>query len=415
MKTTMVIPTYWGRKKESPHNPDDTVYDHPTPIDSEGTLQRAIESISVLDNKDFELIIIVATTTEDIEVEAEKKVKEIIKASASIARINISMFGPSQLKKISRYMTENNKIDYTELLSLDGYSNVRNMCLFIPHIISSDTIILIDDDEVFEDTKYIDKAKQFIHKKYEGKTIDAVAGYYLQENNDFRADITPKPWTRFWDKNQSMNSAFDKVIGTQPRLKKTSFVFGGNMILHKNIFKVIPFDPSIPRGEDIDYLINAKMFGFDFYLDNELSIKHLPPKKSHPIWNQIREDIYRFIYEKSKIENQRPIEGMAIVQPKDLGDYPGNFIDKNLEKKIEDTCNSLSDYYLSKNNIEDSKEALKNIMLAKTDAIPDYDTFKHLCRLQKTWQEMMLHIDDDNVRKELKNILKTSDLMNQNL
>ncbi|NOQ56107.1 MAG: hypothetical protein GQ477_04875 [Nanohaloarchaea archaeon] len=407
MKTAMVIPTYWGRKKNSIHNPDDTVYDHPTPIDSEGTLKRAIESIGILDNKDFELIIIVATTTEDIEKETEKKVKDIIGSASKIAKINISMFGPSHLKQIHDYMSKNNKIDYADLLSLDGYSNIRNLCLFLPHINESDIIMLIDDDEVFEDPKYIDKAKKFINKKYGGKRISAIAGYYLQENNDFHADIVARPWTKFWNKNKSMNKSFDKIIGTQPRLKKTSFVFGGNMVLHKNVFKVIPFDPSIPRGEDIDYLIDAKMFGFDFYLDNELSIRHIPPKKTNPVWKQIREDLYRFIYEKSKIEGQKHIEGMTIVHPKELGDYPGNFIDKDLEKKIEDTCNSLSDYYISKKDIEGSKEALKNIMLAKTDAIPKYDTFKHLCKLQKTWQEMMQYIDDDNIRKSLKKIINT--------
>ncbi len=53
------------------------------------------------------------------------------------------------------------------------------------------------------------------------------------------------------------------------------------------MFQIVPFDPHVTRGEDIDYLMNAKMFGFDFFLDNKLSIKHLPPKKNHPIWKRL--------------------------------------------------------------------------------------------------------------------------------
>jgi len=46
-----------------------------------------------------------------------------------------------------------------------------------------------------------------------------------------------------------MNEAFDKIIGTEPRLKETPFVFGGNMVIHRDLFSVIPFDPNVPRGE----------------------------------------------------------------------------------------------------------------------------------------------------------------------
>lgn len=54
------------------------------------------------------------------------------------------------------------------------------------------------------------------------------------------------------------------VIGTEPRLKATPFVFGGNMVIHRNLFTVVPFDQNVRRGEDIDFLINARMLGFHF-------------------------------------------------------------------------------------------------------------------------------------------------------
>lgn len=126
------------------------------------------------------------------------------------------------------------------------------------------------------------------------------------------------------------------------------------MVIHRNLFTVVPFDPNISRGEDMDFLINARMFGFPFFLDNRLSIKHLPPPKAHPIWRQLREDIYRFVYERAKIEK---------------------------------SCKLLSEEYLAHGDRRSGEEALNNIALAKTDAVPKYDPFQRLCQLQKRWQE----------------------------
>ncbi len=104
----------------------------------------------------------------------------------------------------------------------------------------------------------------------------------------------------YWNRFGSKTKVFDKIIGNEPRIKMTPFVFGGAMIVHRNLFKTVPFDPRVKRGEDIDYLINAKMFGFHFFLDRELSKKHLPPKKHHPVWKSFREDTNRFLYEKKR-------------------------------------------------------------------------------------------------------------------
>ena len=72
------------------------------------------------------------------------------------------------------------------------------------------------------------------------------------------------------------------------------------MVVHREVFTHIPFDPNITRGEDIDFLINVRMFGYKFFLDNTLSIKHLPPPKPHQVWKQQRQDIYRFVVREGK-------------------------------------------------------------------------------------------------------------------
>ena len=66
MKLTMVIPSYWTRERAEGGKEGDIVYDHPTPLDSEGTLLRAIESTGILKDKDFQLVIIAVANAEEI-------------------------------------------------------------------------------------------------------------------------------------------------------------------------------------------------------------------------------------------------------------------------------------------------------------------------------------------------------------
>ncbi|MEA3421325.1 MAG: hypothetical protein U9Q97_06580 [Acidobacteriota bacterium] len=303
-------------------------------------------------------------------------------------------------------MISDGKEEYASLLKLQGYSNIRNLCMFIPHILGSEVALLIDDDEVFEGPSFISKAKEFIGKSIKGRDVNAVAGYYLQPDGDYHLKKTLRPWMKYWDQYDKMNEAFDKIIGTEPRLKDTPFVFGGNMVIHRDLFTVVPFDPNVPRGEDIDFLINAKMFGFTFFLDNQLSIKHLPPPKANPTWVQLREDIYRFAYERAKIEHQRQIRGMTRVYPEDFDPYPGCFLKRDLEEKVEKSCKVLSEEYIAQGDRKGSEEALNNIALAKTDAVPKYDSFQRLCELQKPWQELMEYTSKSEVLSSIKEIIE---------
>ena len=169
----------------------------------------------------------------------------------------------------------------------------------------------------------------------------------------------------------------------------------------------MPFDPNVARGEDIDFLMNAKMFGFTFFLDNKLSIKHLPPPKTHPLWMQLREDIYRFIYERTKIENQKDKKGMIKVYPEDFDPFPGCFLKNDLEEKVEKSHKLLSEEYLAQDDKKGSEETLKNITISKTDAVPKYDTFQTLCDVQKQWKELMEYSSKKEVSSYIRKIIES--------
>jgi hypothetical protein len=388
MRTTVVIPTYWGRKKEIGWREGDAVYDHPTPIDEEGTLGRTLESMKILKNKDFKLIILICPTTDEVEKEAQEKVKKII----GEVRLGIEtyIFTVDNLREIKEICINRglNK-DVIRLLNLKGYANVRNMCLYASHILSSEVTILIDDDEIFENPDFIDMAKEFIGKRVYGENIYGVAGYYLNKHDEYYDDVNMEPWMTYWDRFGSKAKAFDKIISCGPRIKHTPFAFGGAMVIHKNMYQVVPFDPNITRGEDIDYLINARMFGFHFYLDNKLSIKHLPPKKNHPVWQRFREDIYRFLYERTKIRSQYEVSNMQRVDAEDFDPYPGEFLKDDLEDKIYKTNVLLAIEYLAEGKVEACKESIKNIFISKYEAIPKRDPFTEYRHIQKSWEKLI--------------------------
>jgi len=404
LKVTMVIPSYWSRSMG--WSQGDAVYDHPTPLNEEGTLSRVIQSLNVLDNKDFKLIIIAVAASRDIESRVEQKVSDIIKSASALAEVDILLFGPSKLKRVHELLNRKGKAEYNNLLQLKGYSNIRNLCLFLSHVLDSEAAMLIDDDEMFDDPTFMSKAREFIGKKIGNNTVNAVAGYYQQPDGDYYINKKSWPWMKYWDSVDRMNEAFDMFIGTGPRLKETPFAFGGNMVIHRDLFTAVPFDPCISRGEDIDYLINSRMFGFHIFIDNKLSIRHLPPPKTHQVWKQLREDIYRFIYERAKIEKQQTIQGMTVVNPADFDPYPGNFLKPNLLNKIEMSCMALSEEYLTLGDGKGSAEALNNITIAKTDAVPSFNPFMRLCELQKQWKGLMEYADKEDVRSVMAGIVR---------
>jgi hypothetical protein len=404
MKATMLIPSYWGRQTNVGWQEKDAIYDHPTPLDQEGTLLRVIQSMDILEDTDFKLVIIAVATASDIEAKVEEKVKQITQSIKP--KVELLLFSHSHLKKIHHLLISLDKEDYIPLLQLRGYSNIRNICLWIAHILDSEIAILIDDDEIFKDAKFIHKAREFIGRRIGGRVIDAVAGYYETVEGGYHLKKDFYPWMAYWDQYGKMNEAFDEIIGTAPRLKETPFVFGGNMVIHRDLFRVVPFDPNVPRGEDIDYLMNARMFGFYFFLDNELSIVHDAPPKSHPTWRRLREDIYRFIFERAKIESQIQMPNMTIIFPEEFDPYPGYFLKEDLEEKIYRSNQMLALDYLVKGDKIGSEEALKNISLAKMDAVPKFDPFENLIKLQKSWQEMMEYTSQNDIVAKIKDIIK---------
>ena len=388
MRKTMIIPTYWCRSSGKCWQEGDAVYEHPTPVDQEGTLERTLVSMQQFQEKDFKLVILICPTTPDVEDAAYEQVYRIVKRVK--LRAETYLFTAGDLAAISRILKGAGLGDRgAALLSMFGYSNVRNMCLLAATILTADAALLIDDDEVFELPDFVPRSLEFLGRRVYGDVVHGVAGYYLNGKGRYYDDVTPEPWMTYWDRFGSKAQAFDQIIGSGPRLKRTPFAFGGAMILHREMFECVPFDPLVKRGEDIDYLINSRMFGFSFFLDNTLSIRHLPQPKTHPQWMRMREDIYRFVYQRAKMTSQYKTSNLVRVDPEDLDPYPGAFLKEDLEEKIYRSSMMLATQYLAENDPASAMEAMQNIYLAKHDAQPVFNAFRAYLDVQTEWERLI--------------------------
>jgi hypothetical protein len=407
MRKVVLIPTYWSRKKADGWKEGDAVYDHPTPLDGEETLGRTLESMKQLTAKDFKLCLLICPTTPDVCEEAEKRVKEIVRKAD--LKAETYLFTYSDLQRVRDIVFETDKQKRTEhLLSIMGYANVRNMCLLCADILAADAAILIDDDEVFEKPDWIERSVEFLGKRIYGDVVYGMAGYYLNKFDQYYDDVKCESWMTYWDRFGFKAKAFDEIIGYAPRIKRTPFAFGGAMIIHRHLFQTVPFDPHITRGEDIDYVINSRMYGYKFFLDNTLSIKHLPVPKSHPQWKRIREDIYRFVYEREKIATQYKTSNMVMITPEDFDPYPGEFLRDDLEEKIYRSNMMLAQDYMIKGEMDNCAESMNNIMIAKKEAKPDFDVFSRYRGNQKLWEQISSIVGAQ--RYEMRKILEEHNL-----
>lgn len=321
MQISVIIPTYWTSiRPEVQCLEPNAIYDHPTPIEMQSTLPRLLNSLKQTDipKKLTVITVITAVTHSVLEKKAEEKVKEII--SYYEDDFNIKQLSATTLRNLIL-----EKESLARLLSLYGYSNVRNLGLAIAQVLNSDIIVFLDDDVIVNDKEYFRKAQEFIGSQIDNKLLGGISGYYTDEYGGYYLKFNRRAWWRgWWPKEEKMNMAF-KILESRQRLVKTPFAFGGNMILHWKMFEKIPFDPYITRGEDMDLLINAKMFGFNFLLDTELRVLHLPGE-GKKLWSEMRQDLYRFLYMREKILSQKHVENIRKISISYLEPYPGYFL-----------------------------------------------------------------------------------------
>lgn len=338
---SIVIPTYWA--PASSHAPEGgAVYDHPTSLDEEGTLGRLLESLHALDIDSFLVVVIVGVTDSKAESAAYEKVLSIAHQHRNLKIVIVAREESDKLKEV----VSDGLAD--DLLGLTGYARVRNLQLAVPLLLGSRSIVALDDDEVVTDESFLKKATEPIGSTIEGERVEGLSGYYVNPDGGILLGVSPEVAAAksiFDRKAAIMNAGTERLEAQSGRIVPTPFCFGGNMIFSSRLASQVAFDPCITRGEDIDYLINARLAGMTYFMNKDLKILHLPPaggSYQDVAYHKVVQDVLRFVYEREKVRHSSEL-GSQPLTASDLSPYPGDFLAETLDKDAREVIGRIFD------------------------------------------------------------------------
>jgi hypothetical protein len=334
-RIVFVIPTYWCRPGGNPGQPGDAVFDHPTPLDAEGTLARCLQSLERVSSHSFEVLVITAPVNAELNESVERRVEEII--APFRRQYPVCQFGPADLQAV-RGELESAKQD-PGLVSLEAYAQIRNCQLLGAALLDAGLVAAIDDDELVP-ADYLEKALQSLGEDTGDAKMPGLAGLYLNAAGDYR--VAEPPGSRmeaniFFRKAALMNDEVASYIEQPGRTVPSAMALGGNMIFTRRLYRQVPFDPGITRGEDLDYLMNTRLAGLGWYLDKELVITHLPPPPApgDPVstspYAKLQQDVIRFVYQREKLRLSSEKADAPTMTQAEFGVYPGAFLGADLE------------------------------------------------------------------------------------
>lgn len=355
----VAIPTYWTYP--GGEGLEELIFDHPTPLDSPGTLRRTLESLIPLVTPGVEVGVVAAATAVSLEEAVERRVREVIASPA--LPFPVKLFGASHLKILRDFCRSRGRTEWLPLLSLTGYSQIRNLTLILANLSGAGAMLSLDDDEVIADLNFLAKIEEDLEVLSREHAVFGLAGIYRNGDGSILLPVPGDPWAAAWPKIRWLNEALQTLVLDGPRLKPTLLGFGGNLVVPATLGRRLPFDPAITRGEDTDYLLNARLQQIPFYLDSTLSIIHLPPEKPHPVWLKLRQDLMRFCYTRLKLRQQEPGPGQSRVTPKDLKPYPGNFLEDDLALRAFLSHNILARHYLAQGETEAAHQTMENLAM----------------------------------------------------
>lgn len=384
MNPLVIIPTYVSTRGQRGGRVPTAVYDHTTPLGREGELPRCLKSLTRV--RGIGAVAVLVAAEEGVEQQAAEKVRRIV---AQFPQLSIMVVTRNEEEIVHRRFEQLNLGSLDFEVGLTGYSAIRNMGLVLANVLGFDSVVFVDDDEIIEDADFLVKGMYGLGKlTRRGIPILAKTGYYINEEGTYHSMSQDKWYNRYWEQGSAFNEWIDGAM-RGPRLSRSNHVCGGCFALHREAFKRLSFDPWITRGEDLDYLLNLRMYGSDIWFDNQWTLRHLPPKGVSE-GRRFRQDVYRWLYEFRKMEYSRTQIDLQQVKPSSLVPYPGPFLEPGIQKRIKRTAK------LRSMGTDDKKEYRAAAKAAANEAAQyasrncaKYFEFQHI------WPELMVRTEGD--------------------
>lgn len=331
MDPLIIIPTFNCLSTRNVSDDPLKQYDHQTPLALPGELGRLLESLTSV--RGVGRIVILVQAQREIAEKAYQKVSQI---AAKFPELECVVVGHRQERAILDALAAMGVADARNGIGLSSYGAIRNFGLVIAQILGHDSLVFLDDDEVIDDPAFMEKSVYGLGKLTKrGVAILAKTGYYLNEKGTFHSLSQNKWYNHYWQQGQAFNAWIDQAMRAG-RLSRSNHVCGGCLALHREAFRRVSFDALIARGEDMDYLLNLRMYGSDIWFDNQWNLRHLPPA-THSEGRRFRQDIFRWLYEFRKVEYSATQIDLQRIKPQSLEPYPGPFLEPGIEKRIKRT------------------------------------------------------------------------------
>lgn len=329
MNPAIVIPTYWANDPSQPG-----VYDHATAVDEPlPELARCLDSLDEVCGVIRVIVLLVAPP--EAEASARARIQAIVREHADL---NPLVIGSGEARLIAGRIETLCPGFSGEFASLRGYGSIRNMGLVACAMLGHDVAVFMDDDEVALSPDFLVDAVYGLGRlTRQDLKILAKTGHFVDENGSHLADVSrPKFWERWWSKRREFNEWMSGALEGS-RIKRSNYVCGGCMTVHAAAFSRVPFDPWITRGEDLDYLMNLRMAGFEMWFDRQWYVRHLPPTTPDAP-NRFLQDVYRWIYERAKLDFCARRPSLRRVTADSLMPYPGKWLTAELDERISRTA-----------------------------------------------------------------------------
>lgn len=330
MNPAIVIPSYWAWEDRPTDVGEVGAYDHVTPINR--PLPELETCLSSLDKVRGVLrVIVLLVAPHSCEDSARARVEGICRMHPNL---NPMIVGRDEGRLMMRVINDIVPSLSAELVSLRGYGAIRNMGLAVAAVLGHDVVVFLDDDEVVLDKDFlIDGVYGLGRKNRQGIPIWVKTGYYLNRLGSPYADASDVRWCdRLWSRRDDFNQLMERMLAG-PRISRANSICGGCFAVSAQAFTKVPFDSAITRGEDLDYLFNLRMKGIDVWFDSKWFVQHVPPDIPSYAARFIQ-DVYRWLYERKKLEVCNETRGLRPVTPESLMPYPGEWISRKADARI---------------------------------------------------------------------------------
>jgi len=399
MNPLVIIPTYVSSRGLRESSVPTAIYDHATPLGREGELPRCLKSLTRV--RGIGAVAILVAAEPGLEKKAAEKIRRF---AGEFPQLSIMVVTDNELDIIRRRFEQLNLGRLEFEVGLTGYSAIRNLGLVLANVLGFDSVVFIDDDEVIDDQDFLVKGMYGLGKlTRRGIPILAKTGYYLNEEGTYHSLSQDQWYNRYWEQGSAFNEWIDSAM-RGPRLSRSNHVCGGCLALHREAFRRLSFDPWITRGEDLDYLLNLRMYGSDIWFDNQWKLRHLPPDTASE-GRRFRQDVYRWLYEFRKMEYSRTQIDLQQVKPSSLEPYPGPFLEPGIQKRIKRTAQ------LRSMGCPDKKEYRIAAKVATNEAAEyaSSNCAKYF-EFQYVWPELMVRTEGDVILRNalLRSVIRSA-------